>query len=204
MRGFRTSDPAHFATSSLTPAQLASSRPPDLRVIEVNTTGTLCTVHLALAYFRAQDLEQGWRGKIVITGSNASFYPFPNDTLYATSKASILGLVRSLGPKVLHEKITVNAFAPSAVRTSIGPQEFFDQLEKEGRITHMETVMRAVDAFTRPESRFTGQIAECSTDKVVLRKPPEYLDDVVQKNLDAFHSVEQIEEALDMGDMDSL
>ena len=141
---------------------------------------------------------------MIVTGSNASFYPFPNDTLYAASKASLLGLVRSLGPKVLHEGITVNAFAPSAVRTSIGPQDFFDLLEKEGRITHMETVMKAVDLFTNDESRLTGQIAECSTDKVVLRKPPEYLDEEVRKNLDAFHPVDEIREALDTGDSETL
>jgi NAD(P)-dependent dehydrogenase (short-subunit alcohol dehydrogenase family) len=63
--------------------------PPDLRVIDVNLTGTLYSVYLALAHFRAQepDAQSGWCGKFVATASTAGLYSFPVDTLYATSKS---------------------------------------------------------------------------------------------------------------------
>lgn len=204
MNAFHASDPGHFATRAVKPSDLATCGPPDLKVIEINTTGTLYTVHLALAYFRAQEPVDGWRGKIVVTGSNASIYPFPNDTLYGVSKASQLGLVRALGPKVLPEQITVNALGPSCVRTTLAPQDFFDMLEREGRLTPMETVIRAIDIFTDAQSRLTGQIAELCMDKVVLRNPAEFLDNVVEKNLEPFHPLGEIKAALDPGSHETL
>lgn len=199
MSDMRQRDPTHFATSALSPAELGKSGPPDLKVIEINTTGTLYTVHLALSYFRAQEPINGWRGKIIVTGSNASFYAFPNDTLYGVSKASQLGLVRSLAPKVLCDKITVNGLGPSCIRTDLGPQDFFDSLEREGRLTPMATALRAIDTFTDEQSSLTGQMAELIKDRVVLRKPMEILDDNVRKNLDPFHPQDEIDAALNPG-----
>lgn len=73
MTQLRSSDPRHFATSDLALEELKGN-PPDLSVINVNTIGTLYTVQLALAYFRAQKPDEtGWRGKIVVTASNASW-----------------------------------------------------------------------------------------------------------------------------------
>jgi NAD(P)-dependent dehydrogenase (short-subunit alcohol dehydrogenase family) len=67
----RQNDPTHYAISSKTVEEIADS-PPDLSVINVNLTGVLYTVYLALAYFRRQEKDNhGWRGKIVATGSTA-------------------------------------------------------------------------------------------------------------------------------------
>ena len=69
MTGMRQTDLTHYATSSIKVEDLASS-PPDLSVIDVNVTGVLYTVYLALAYFRRQEKDsEGWRGKIIVTGS---------------------------------------------------------------------------------------------------------------------------------------
>ena len=160
MRGFRTSEPRHFATSVLPrgPLALDGLPAPDLRVMDVNVTGSLYTAYLALAYFRRQGRDAtGMRGRIVVTGSAASLYPFPNDALYAASKTALLGLVRSLGVKVAREGITVNALAPLVVRTNLGPADFFDRLEKEGRVTPMATITRCVDAFCAPGSIMSGR-----------------------------------------------
>ena len=49
-----------------------ADNPPDLKVIEVNAIGACYTVYAALAYIRKQDKDNdGWRGKIVVTGSSA-------------------------------------------------------------------------------------------------------------------------------------
>jgi NAD(P)-dependent dehydrogenase (short-subunit alcohol dehydrogenase family) len=71
----------------------------------------------------------------------------PNDILYGASKHAVLGLTRSLAPKVYHEGITINALAPSIVRTALGPKEFFDAMEVEGRVTPMSTLTACVDTL---------------------------------------------------------
>lgn len=71
MTDFRQSHPQHYATNSTSVKDLKSI-PPNLAVMEVNLTGVLYTIHLALAYFRQQEPDaDGWRGKIVATGSTA-------------------------------------------------------------------------------------------------------------------------------------
>ena len=39
--------------------------------------------------------------------TNRSFYPFPNDALYGASKHAVLGLCKSMGPKIFDEGITI-------------------------------------------------------------------------------------------------
>lgn len=131
MNEMRSSNPTHFATTQHPSLDTLGDRPPSLAVVRVNLDGVLYTLHAALAYFRAQDKDaDGWRGKFVATGSNAcaislahlslkegnvltedarnrSFYPFPNDPLYAASKQGVLGTCRAVGPKVIDEGITV-------------------------------------------------------------------------------------------------
>lgn len=71
MTDMRQNNPSHFATNSTLVEDLATS-PPNLSVINVNLTGVLYTVYLALAYFRRQEPDvDGWRGKIIATGSTA-------------------------------------------------------------------------------------------------------------------------------------
>jgi short-subunit dehydrogenase len=45
--------------------------------------------------------------KLSLLFPHSSFYPFPNDPLYAAAKYGVLGTVRAVGPKVLDEGITV-------------------------------------------------------------------------------------------------
>lgn len=54
--------------------------------------------------------------------------------LYNASKFGMVGLVRSLGPQLLAENITINAVAPDVVKTNIGPPEYlavYDELKFE-------------------------------------------------------------------------
>ena len=73
MREMDSSDPTHFSTFA-PPSDLSTlvDHPPSLAVIRVNLDGVLYTVSAAMSYFRSQEKdENGWRGKIVCTGSNA-------------------------------------------------------------------------------------------------------------------------------------
>ncbi|GAA5935810.1 uncharacterized protein JCM15063_001811 [Sporobolomyces koalae] len=198
MKEMNSSDPTHFSTFA-PPSDLSTlvDHPPALTVIRVNLDGVLYVVHAALAYFRKQEKDKtGWRGKIVCTGSNASFYPFPNDALYGSSKHAIIGLVRSVGPKVFDEGITINCFGPSVVATALAPPDFIERLAAEDRITPMSTVLAAVDFFIDPQSRVTGQMVENCGEKNVIRKCPGYLDAHAQANMNEFSPVEVIQRSL--------
>ncbi|GAA5909598.1 hypothetical protein JCM6882_003469 [Rhodosporidiobolus microsporus] len=197
MRKMRASDPSHFATFDHPELETLPDRPPTLAVIRVNLDGPLYTLHAALAYFRRQEKDKdGWRGKFVATGSNASFYPFPNDPLYGAAKQGVLGMVRAVGPKVLDEGITVNSFGPSVVATGLAPPEFLALLEREHRLTPMKTVLDGIDVFIKPESKITGQIIENCGLKNVFRAVPTYLDEAARKNMNEFHDSDAIDRAL--------
>ncbi|BGP52291.1 hypothetical protein JCM10450v2_008262 [Rhodotorula kratochvilovae] len=197
MREMRSSEPTHFATSQHAWLDGLTDTPPSLAVIRVDLDGVLYTLHAALAYFRTQSKdEHGWRGKFVATGSNASFYPFPNDPLYAAAKQGVLGVCRAVGPKVFEEGITVNCFGPSVVATGLAPPDFIAMLEREHRLTPMKTVTDAVDVFIRPESKVTGQIIENCGLKNVFRAIPSYLDEAARANMNEFHPADQIDQAL--------
>lgn len=177
MGEMRSADPTHFGWEASDLATLAD-RPPPLDVIRVNLDGMLYSLHAALAYFRAQDKDaDGWRGKFVATGSNASIYAFPNDPLYAATKHGLLGAVRAVGPRALAEGITVNCFGPSVVATGLAPPDFLEKLEREDRLTPMSTVMRGIDVFLDPKSKVTGHFIENCSDRNVIRAVPRYMDD---------------------------
>lgn len=109
-----------FHTTEVSDLSTLASNPPDLKIMDVNSTGVLYTTYLAIAYFRKQDKDKdGWRGKLVLTASNAcvvlpfcplaavatrrhhktdsegryrAIYPFPADVAYACSKHGTSGL----------------------------------------------------------------------------------------------------------------
>lgn len=64
--------------------------------------------------------------------------------------------MRSLAPKIIDEGITINALAPSIVRTALGPKAFFDKMEAEGRVTPMSTLTDCVDALLDGDCKLTG------------------------------------------------
>lgn len=53
-----------------------------------------------------------------MTASSAGLYPFPVAPLYATSKAGIINLARSLGPAFEKSNIQINALSPVVFGTS--------------------------------------------------------------------------------------
>ncbi|MFD9204547.1 3-oxoacyl-ACP reductase, partial [Streptomyces anthocyanicus] len=82
-------------------------------VLDVNLGSVLRTTDALLA---GGTLRAG--GRIVMTASIAGIAGNAGQTNYAASKAGIVGLVRSLGPRALSEYgVTVNAVAPGFIET---------------------------------------------------------------------------------------
>ncbi|KAF8336383.1 uncharacterized protein EI90DRAFT_2911538 [Cantharellus anzutake] len=138
------------------PTQVEFTKP-DLRTIDVNLVGALYTSNLAAQVFRTQEVVDGFRGKIILTGSVASFSAIPHMPLYTASKHAIAGVVRSLAPQLGAENITVNAVCPNVTRTALVPQEVFDIFESQGTITPNETVTNVFHTFLG-ESKVNGAL----------------------------------------------
>ncbi|KAK5053847.1 hypothetical protein LTR84_001809 [Exophiala bonariae] len=153
---------------------------PNMLSCDINFYGVLYTVNLAMHYLNKNQISTrtGLRGSIICTASNSGLYPFPLEPMYAAAKHGVVGLVRSLGRRLISGKIQVNGLAPCVVETNIAPG--VGQLD--GIIlTPVSTVVRAVEMLL-DDSSITGQITEVSDDRVTFSPPPEYVDESTTKN----------------------
>ena len=173
--------PATTPTVDVEPTQ------PDLRTMDVNFTGTLYTVKLAIHYLllNDKDSQTGARGTITVTASNAGIYAFPVAPLYGACKAGLVGLVRALGPPLAPHGIRINGLAPAVLETNIAPSR---DLFKGMILTPMSTMHKAVDMF-EDESDRTGQVAEVHGQSVTVREVPDYVDKDSETNLKHFWSL---------------
>ncbi len=148
------------------------------------------------------------RGSIICTASNAGIYPFPIAPLYATSKAGVIGLVRSMARPLARVNIQINALAPAVLgrhapalaavphrrqgnerelttwlaETNIAPDK---ALFKDMVVTPMATLVRGVAQLVA-EPAVTGAVAEIHGDSVTFRAHPEYVDADSERNLETF------------------
>ena len=108
----------------------AEPAPPNLAVLEVNLTGVLYTVHLALFYLPRNpgslpansecDLSRTSRDRhLLLISSLAGLLPLPGNTLYSTSKHAVVGLFRSLRSSSFVQGIRVNMLCPYFVDTPL-------------------------------------------------------------------------------------
>ena len=84
------------------------------RHLAVHTVGSFNTARAAWPHM----VEQGY-GRIVMTTSSGMF-GLPNNTSYATAKAAVVGLTRSLATAGSKHGIRVNLIAPAAVTRMAG------------------------------------------------------------------------------------
>ena len=64
-------------------------------------------------------LRRSRGGRVVLMGSVVGLVGFPGDSAYATAKAGMLGLARSLAKEVGRDRVTVNVVAPGLVETDM-------------------------------------------------------------------------------------
>ena len=99
-------------------------------IIETNLTGTYQLVREALPYFASKD--DGYR-QIVIVSSILARLGVPGYSAYCTSKAGLLGLMRSWAVEFAAENILVNAIAPGWVSTEMATQGLETFAESAGK-----------------------------------------------------------------------
>jgi NAD(P)-dependent dehydrogenase (short-subunit alcohol dehydrogenase family) len=84
------------------------------RAMGSNLDGVVFGVQAALPALR-----RAGGGAIVATSSLAGLTAVPYDPIYAANKHAVVGLVRSLGPGLRHERIRINAICPGFADTAI-------------------------------------------------------------------------------------
>lgn len=158
---------------------------PDLGTVDVDLTGVLYTIALAVQQFRrqvAEDWSMGCksRGKIGLVASVCGFYCVPSLPVYTAAKHALIGLTRSYGVLLRDEDIAINAVAPNVVRTSISSDTFYDRMEEQGLLTPMEGLMDAFDDMLG--SNKSGLVYECGPKGGwVNREGVEYVDKESEK-----------------------
>ena len=126
------------------------------QVIEVNLTGVF---HLTQQFLRPL-LKQRW-GRIVMIGSVVGFTGNKGQTNYATSKAGLVGMVKSLALELASRSITVNCVAPGFVETAMTenlPEQVKQQVLAQiplGRYAQSEDIAQAVLYFASNEAAYT-------------------------------------------------
>ncbi|MFJ6893245.1 SDR family NAD(P)-dependent oxidoreductase [Streptomyces hokutonensis] len=107
--------------------------------------------------------ERGW-GRIVNMTSNSIGLVIPGFSHYVASKMGVIGFTRGLATDLADAGITVNAIAPSLVRTATteaGPAEFFDavpQLQAIHRVQVPEDLTGMLSFLVSDDAAFvTGQ-----------------------------------------------
>ena len=98
-------------------------------VMNVNLAGAFLCCKSCVPHMRAA----GW-GRIVNVASTAGKEGNPNASHYSASKAAVIALTKSLGKELARESITVNAVAPTVMRTdmvaSVSPERLQWMVER--------------------------------------------------------------------------
>lgn len=98
------------------------------RVMSVNVDGVVFGIQAVLPAIA----ERGG-GAIVATSSLAGLLAYPTDSVYAGTKAFVIGVVRSLARLLAKQNVTINTVCPGGVITNIiGPPGTAERMAERG------------------------------------------------------------------------
>ena len=113
-------------------------------------------------------------GSIVATASLAGLIGFSPDPVYCLTKHAVVGLVRSLGPQLGDQGITINAVCPSIVDTPL-IADMREVLESSGfPLIDVETVSSAVVDLLAGEASGEAMVIQAGREPLPFRfgRPP--------------------------------
>lgn len=128
--------------------------------IDLNLTSVVNSFQPVIAHL----LSRKAPGKLVVTSSEAALLGMPMSAGYSTTKAAVIGLVRSLAIELGRANIQVNAILPGFIETEMSlntPQFFQDAARRRsasgeaGKLEDMEGI--AVYLASRHSNFMTGQ-----------------------------------------------
>jgi NAD(P)-dependent dehydrogenase (short-subunit alcohol dehydrogenase family) len=129
------------------------------RVVAVNLKGTFLVTHAAWPHF----VEQRY-GRVVSTTSNSGLLGIPGSSAYASAKAAIWGLTRTLALEGAEEGVNVNAVAPMAytrlsAASKVAPESWrTGEGDAWSRRLDVTQVSAAVAWLAHADCTLTGQI----------------------------------------------
>ncbi|PCH44826.1 NAD(P)-binding protein [Wolfiporia cocos MD-104 SS10] len=137
------------------------------QIIAVNVRGVM----LSYKHAAQQMIKQGRGGRIIGAASMAGRQGFPNIGPYTASKFAVRGLTHSAAKELMQHKITVNAYAPGIILTSMnlyeedsvngGPGSTAVKsigLPPQTPVGEPEVIASLVSYLAKPEAHFiTGQ-----------------------------------------------
>ncbi len=133
-------------------------------VLAANLTGTFLMCRAVLP-----DMVKARQGRIINLTSVAGLYGNAGQVNYASSKAGVIGLTRSLAKEVGSRQITVNAVAPGFIETDMTaslPESVRQNALKAiglGRFGQPEDIAGAIAFLASPAAAYvTGQVLEVS------------------------------------------
>ncbi|XOV82853.1 MAG: SDR family oxidoreductase [bacterium] len=134
------------------------------KMMGVNVDGVVFGLHSLLPMLREGS-------SIVVTCSLAGITPYSVDPLYAMSKHAVAGLVRSLGPTLQSQGITISALCPGGIDTGIIPLEQRSASPTGDFMTAEHIAKEVLNLFETRESGKTWAKVSESKPAFIVRAP---------------------------------